>query len=171
MRLRRSWLGLLSAPAQLLGRRARAARGANGPDERPEMTRAASAEAPTAGRNWEYPGFLLVVESFVASWAPWSAFVALWSQWRTRDGEGPDDLDGGQPVRDPDGPKPAPLEGSDLSAGCARTDGDAVRPVSGGRAPLRLVRGIPDLPAHPPPNGSLPRAMPISASDMRRLAR
>jgi len=143
VRLRRYRQGLLRAPAQILGRRARG----NGSDERSEMTRAASADEPRGGRNWEHPGFLLAVESFVASWAPWSAFVALWSLWRTRGDEGPDDLDGGQPVRDPDGPKPAPVEGSDPSADWAGDD--AVGPVSGGRGTLRLLRGISDLPAQP----------------------
>jgi hypothetical protein len=65
----------------------------------------------STGRNWEHADDLQEIELFVASWAGWGDFVALWSQWRTRDDEGPEEAGGGQPVRLPNGPKTGPLGG------------------------------------------------------------
>ncbi|SNR95077.1 hypothetical protein SAMN06272737_14515 [Blastococcus mobilis] len=87
-------------------------------------------DATASRHHWECPAFLIAVEAFVESWAKWSAFVRLWTQWRTRHDDDPEDgADGGQamprPPNGPRGPLPPPV-GADSRG--------QVRPSGGGRS-------------------------------------
>jgi hypothetical protein len=99
---------------RLLQQQSRSSSGAVADTAPPPPTGAralASDQTGSAGRNWEYADSLTAIESYVRSWAGSSEFIALWSEWRTRTDEGPEEAGGGHSVRRPIGPKTGPLGG------------------------------------------------------------
>jgi hypothetical protein len=98
----------------LLQRQSRRSSGAVADTAPPRPTEPATDvvdQTGSTGRNWEHADSLRAIESYLRSWAHSSEFIALWSEWRTRTDEGPEEAGGGHAVRRPIDPKTGPLGG------------------------------------------------------------